>query len=269
MINLSLTTDKLELTTDSAATLDVHASWADYASGSVTPGKTNTAFSSPSTADIVPVPGASTVRNVKKLNIRNKDAALSVTVTVKYNQNGTVFELFKTILSPGDVLVYTEQLDFYVITGTAKLNAMLVVTNDYVNATTSFTDITGLTIGLKSGKKYVFMAELIHINDSTTTGSQFGYNIGAAPTVSIVGTIDTVTPSVTASVHSGGVITARDTAITAQTTGAATQRLAHIAGYIQPSADGTFAMRGKSEVAVAAGLTVKAGSFLHIRETDN
>ena len=37
-------------------------------------------------------------------------------------------------------------------------------------------------------------------------------------------------------------------------------------GYINPSASGTFVIRGKSEVAVAAGLTVRQGSWLHIWE---
>ena len=35
------------------------------------------------------------------------------------------------------------------------------------------------------------------------------------------------------------------------------------------AADGTFAVRCASEVAVAAGLTVKAGSWLRLWETDN
>lgn len=45
--------------------------------------------------------------------------------------------------------------------------------------------------------------------------------------------------------------------------------LVKLSGYIQPSANGTFAIRCKSEIAVAAGLTVKAGSWLRIWETDN
>jgi hypothetical protein len=42
--------------------------------------------------------------------------------------------------------------------------------------------------------------------------------------------------------------------------------LAILSGYINPSAAGTFAVRGQSEVAVAAGLTVKKGSWLHLFE---
>jgi hypothetical protein len=65
-------------------------------------------------------------------------------------------------------------------------------------------------------------------------------------------------------VHSAGVTTAHDSAITAQTTGSTSSRLAIIAGYIQPSADGTFSMRATSEVTVANGLTVFAGSWLRV-----
>lgn len=264
MINLVLTTDKLDLVTSAAVNVDVHASWVDLSGTTVTPGKTNTAITTAATTDVVAAPAASTTRNVKTLNVRNKGTA-STDVTVRYNANATIFELHKVALAGGQALEYVEGIGWFVLKDTAKLDVKLRVATDVVNATTSFADITGLTQAVESGKHYNYLAHLYHISNATTTGARFGIN-GPTMTSLIVGTIDTVTASVTASVHSAGVVAALDTAATAQTTGSAAQTLAIVSGWINPSAAGTFAMRLASEVAVASGLTVKAGSWLRLWE---
>ena len=56
MLILALTTDKLQVTTTTAAAISVHASYVDDASGSFTAGKQNTAISSATTTDVVSVP---------------------------------------------------------------------------------------------------------------------------------------------------------------------------------------------------------------------
>lgn len=277
MILLTSTADKLQVITSAAGTVKVQASWADNLSGAVTVGRTNTAaISTATTTDVLASPATSTQRKLKFLSVRNTHASLSQTITIQHTDGTTVEELWVGTLNFGEAVTYGEAAGWQVFDASgcpklaaARLDVKLRVISDVVNATTSFADITGLTTPLLSGKKYCFEAMLIHVNDASTTGSRFGYNIGAAPTASIVSTHDTVTPSVTASAHSAGTITARDTAVTAQTTGSTSQRLAIITGFIQPSADGTFAMRCASEIAVTNGLTVKAGSWLRIWETDN
>lgn len=267
------TTDKVRLVTSAAATIDVHCSYVDASNADPpvikgsTMGRQVTAITTATTTDIVATPGAGVVRNVKAIFVRNKHASLSCDVTVLIDVSATQYELHKASLAAGETLEYVEGVGFFTLRPSAKFERLLVMSADYTNATTSFTDITGLTIAVESGKTYAVEANLIHQNDATTTGSQFGIN-GPSMTYNIVATIDTVTPSVTASAHSAGATTALDTAITAQTTGATSNRLAIIAGTIIPSAAGTFAMRGKSEVAVAAGLTVRRGSWLWIRESD-
>lgn len=262
------TTDKIQIITSAVCDLDVVASYIDRDTTSFAVEAASTTYTNITTAtttdNIVAVAPAGKVRNVKALNIRNVTTT-PVDVTILIDVSATDYELYKITLTAGQTLQYVDEKGFEVVAAQAYLNRTFMVTgSDYVNATTGFTDITGLTCPLLSGVFYNFEAYLIHANDANTTGSRFGYNIGAAPTTAIVGTIDTVTPSVTASAHSAGVITARDTAVTAQTTGNTGNRLAIITGMIQPSADGTFAMRGASEVAVAAGLTVRIGSWLHI-----
>lgn len=117
MLILSATTDKIQVITSAAAAIDVHASYADLSAGAVSPNRQNTAITTATTTDVVAAPAASTQRNVKTLHIRNKDAVNPSDVTVQFNQNATLFELFKATLRPGDVLEYIEGIGFFVITG--------------------------------------------------------------------------------------------------------------------------------------------------------
>lgn len=121
MLNLALTTDKLQLTTSAAVTVDVHTSFADLSGTTVTPGKQNTAITTAATTDIVAAPAASTVRNVKTINIRNKHATSSVDVTVIFMQNITAFELHKVTLKAGEVLKYVEGNGWFTIGASAVL----------------------------------------------------------------------------------------------------------------------------------------------------
>lgn len=268
-IFLADTNDKFQLITSAAATVDVVASGADLSGTTVTPFKQLTAITTAATTDVVAVPGASTVRTLITLFIRNKDASVTTDVTFQYLDNATAYQIHKVTLAPGEMLQYIDKLGWFHVKPTSKLFKNLrVAGSDYVNATTSFTDITGLSTAVESGKHYCFEAHLYHINDATTTGSQFGVN-GPSMTTVRIANIEVVTPSATAAALSAGTATALDTAASVDTTGAVSVRLAILSGYFNPSAAGTFVIRGKSEVAVAAGLTVKVGSWLQIWEADN
>lgn len=267
------TADKIQAVTSSTSALDVHVSYMD-ASNAVPPvvqgdtmGRQNTAISSATTTDICAGPASSEVRNVKTIHVRNKGAAAN-DVTILYDQAGTDFELFKATLSSGDMLEYVEGIGWFVVT-TAKIDVKLrVAGSDVVNATTSWADVTGLTHPVESGKHYNFLAHLYHIGNATTTGARFGIN-GPSMSGMRVNGIGTVTGSVTAAALSAPTadVTAVDTAAQgAQTTGAATVVVDIISGWLNPSAAGTFAVRCQSEVAVAAGLTVKVGSWCRLWE---
>ena len=109
MLILTNTTDKLQLTTGTAADVDVHVSYTDAPtpitpSSNATPGRTNTAITTAATTDILAAPAASTVRNVKTIHVFNKDTADSTDVTVIYDQNATDFMLHKANLAPGEAL---------------------------------------------------------------------------------------------------------------------------------------------------------------------
>ena len=268
MIFLPLTTDKIELVTSAASTVDVNVNFVDAAAATLVPsaaGKQNTAIVTAATTDILASPGASTTRTLKQMTARNKDASLSNDLTVRYNANGTTYELHKVTLLAGQTLEYIEGVGFFTLKPAAGLDVLKIMPNDTTHATAAtFADITGLTQPLLSGLKYSVLTCLFHTNNASTTGSQFSYNIGAAPTAALFGNYSAVTNSVTAGVMSTGTATARDTAITAQTTGQTATGITIIGGFIQPSADGTFAMRATSEVTVASGLVVKAGSWMRL-----
>lgn len=279
MLLLTSTTDKIRLTSASVANLEVHASFVDFLAGAATPGRTNTLISSITTTDIVASPAASTVRNVKLISVRNAHASTSNLITIVHTDGTNVISLWSGTLLAGESIVFAaEGMGWQYLDSAgnpklaaSKLNVMLRVTADVVNATVAFIDITDLTVALLSGHKYSFEAHLYHQTNATTTGAQFGVNIGAAPTLLNVAAIQQITSVVTGGAWgSGNMVTARDTAAVAETTGpGAANMLAIVSGFIIPSADGTFAMRCASEVAVAAGLTVKAGSWLHVVEATN
>ena len=271
MLNLVLTTDKLQLVTSAAVTVDVHASFADLSGTTVTPGKQNTAISTAATTDIVASPGASTVRNVKTLHIRNKHASSPVDVTVVYDANATDYELHKATLNAGNMLEYVEGLGFFTVAPVLGETFDRRVTADFVSAVTSFADVTGLTCPVTSGKHYRLEAHMYHFQNAATTGARFAFG-GVAMTAMRAQALIVETGSVAAAVMNANIadVTAVDTAIVATTDGnITTPVLSIISGWFNPSASGTFAFRAASEVAVAAGLTIKQGSWMTVKETDN
>lgn len=278
MLLLTSTTDKIQVVTDAAVTLDVHASWLDYASPTFTPGRTNSAISTATTTDVIGAPAASTTRNAKELNIRNTHASTPVGVTVQHvASGGTAVQLFKCSLNAGEELTFVDGIGWQrfdatgalvTIAGIKPIRTLRVTADQAFAAAVTLADITDLTCPVSAGKKYAFEICLFTTNNASTTGSQFAVN-GPAATDIIVGELGAVTNSVTAVALGGGTATAINTVIVGQTTGQTAVGLHHIMGQYTPSADGTFAVRATSEIAVAAGLTVKKGSWLRIWEIDN
>lgn len=114
MILLTTTSDKLQVVTGQARTVDVHASYMDYNGTTVTPDRKNTAITLATTTDIVAAPGASVQRNIKTLHIRNKDVS-SADVTVQHTDGTTVVELHKVTLQAGEMLQYIDGVGFLLL----------------------------------------------------------------------------------------------------------------------------------------------------------
>jgi hypothetical protein len=106
MLLLASTSDLVRVITSAAVTVDVHASWIDFASGTNTPGRQNTAITTATTTTIVPSPGSSVVRNAKLISIRNRSTTATVGITVTHTDGTTSVELFSATLGPGQALAF-------------------------------------------------------------------------------------------------------------------------------------------------------------------
>jgi hypothetical protein len=269
MLIQSLTTDTITLITDVTCNVDVMTCYIDRNQSNGTVGmadRTLTSIATAATTTIVGAPGASTTRNIKMMSIRNTNAFNSVFATIQYNANGTVYQMHTARLLAGESIEYTEEIGFFKLIDSSRLDRVFVANVDSTFATAAtFADITGLQCPMLSGVTYGFLACVYHIGNATTTGAQFGVKMnGGTPTNLRASIVDPVLGSTSAAVWSAGSTSANDVAMTLQTTGAATLVMGIISGYVTPSADGTFSLRATSEVTVAAGLVVKAGSWLRV-----
>lgn len=111
MLLLTSTSDILRVVTSTAgSSINVHTSWVDNASGTITPGRQNTAaITTAATTTIVPAPGASTQRNVRGVYITNNHATVGTQVTVQHFDGTNSEDLMGVTLSPGENLVMNEE----------------------------------------------------------------------------------------------------------------------------------------------------------------
>jgi hypothetical protein len=116
MIILGSATDLLQLITDAAVAVDIHASWVDTvtATGAISPSRTNTAVSTAATTTIVASPAAGAQRNVKTLHVRNKGVS-ACGVTVQHTTGAVISQLYKATLNAGGALQMTDQGGFVVL----------------------------------------------------------------------------------------------------------------------------------------------------------
>ena len=107
MINLASTSDVIRVSLPIYAQVACHASWVDLSGTTVTPGRTNTVHATtdtPATATLVAAPAASTVRNVKHLNIVNTSATNTSSITVEHYDGTTAVVLMSVPLAPGETM---------------------------------------------------------------------------------------------------------------------------------------------------------------------
>lgn len=179
MILLTATTDTLDLVSSSAANLDVHVSYMDYNGTTVTPGRQNTAISSAATTDILAAPAGSTQRNAKTINIRNRHATTPNTVTVRFDQNATIFELHSVTLAAGECLEYIEGVGFFVL-GAANPNTAISLASDFGTSSATAAEVTGLTLALPTG---VFTFEYYLLIQTSSGGTAWKCSVNHDGTV--------------------------------------------------------------------------------------
>jgi hypothetical protein len=118
MIILDTATRSLEILLAAVPTtqLPVVACYADNTSTAFTPATTTATTNSSTAVTIVGSPSGSPLpqRVVKFINVFNADTA-AATITIQYNDNGTLQKLVVFTLAAGESLEYSEKGDWYVV----------------------------------------------------------------------------------------------------------------------------------------------------------
>lgn len=274
MLLLASTSDLLRVVTSGAITTDVHASWVDLNGSTVTPGRTNTAITTATTTTVVASPGASTMRTVKTLCVRNKHASSAQTVTVLHSDGTTIVELVQAILSAGDALCYDEHAGFTVrdLYGRVKsrsdglvsasvntINTVVLgsdVTNNNASANT-IADVTALSFAVTAAEKYWFSFVIPYTAAATTTGSRWSITGPGSPTLLHYSS----TYTLTSTSNTFNSATAYDIPAASSASSLTAGNIARIEGFIVPSSNGTVIARFASEVSSSA-IVAKAGATL-------
>lgn len=106
MIQLTTTSEKLQILPGTAGDLDIAADAVDISGTTVTvPTIAPVNLTTTTTTDIVPVPAASTARRIKYLGVRNTHTTVTTTIIIQKVASVTV-ELIKVTLLPGWELIY-------------------------------------------------------------------------------------------------------------------------------------------------------------------
>lgn len=292
MVLLESSTDKLQIITASAGTINVYACFVDSDNSNppVIQGSsdwtTNTAtISTATTTDIVAVAGASKKRNVKYLEVFNNHASVANVCTVQHTDGTTVEPLWKGTLLPNECVVldaiggwthYDSNMTPYSQVPVGAVTVALM-TADVTTSSTTPAALTTLTKALSPGT-YTFRYSLRYQAAATTTGIKISSNF-TGTTTSLVANltgIDTTAANSSgnnsqAMVTAGGGVVFGFSQRAASTAGGMTTAgvdtinvdcLVLVDGLIVVTVAGNLEIYYGSEVAAAT--TMKAGSALVI-----
>lgn len=285
MIILTNTTDKIQVKLDATVTttqLKCFVSYRETTTTSITPKRNVLNTNNTTYVDLVPSPASSTQRIVDYINVFNDDT-VNATVTIIFNDNGGIYELFVVTLAPNEKIEYQEGQGFRVLTSVGSVKTSMsqganpvssalqvqTTSTDVVNnnaVANTIADITGLSFAVTNGNRYYFKFVINYAAAATTTGARFSINGPASPysvcylsEYSLAATTTTRNPN----------NIAYDLPAASNTSSGQANvfggNTAIIEGYIIPSADGIVIGRFASEVANSA-ITVKTGSVVYYQQ---
>ena len=275
MIILTNTTDKIQVKLGSTVTttqMRCFASYRDTTTTSIVPERNVLNTNNTTYVDLVGSPAASTQRIIDYISIYNSDSG-NETVTISFNDNGTLYELFVTTLAPGEKIEYQEGLGFKVMSNAGSLKTSLnqgnnpasstlnavILGTDVINnnaVANSIQDITGLSFPVLANKSYYFKFYINYSAALTTTGSRFSIS---GPSFTSLCFMSEYSLAATTTTRNANVIAYDLPAASNATSGQLVGNNAVIEGFIIPSVDGTVIARFASEV-LSSAITAKAGS---------
>lgn len=275
MIILSQTTDNLQVVLAGNITtnhLQCTAFWRDVTATAYTPGRSLAVTNNTTDVNLVAAPAASTQRIIDFLSVYNADT-VNATVTVKIDDSGAEYILWRGILATGETLQYNDKTGFTVLTiaGAVKQSQMLGANNAVINTlnvsvmssnvvnnnatANTIASVTGLSFPVTSGEMYWFEFVIPYTAAATTTGSRWSINGPGSPTLLNYRSEYTLTAT-SMTVNSA---TAYDIPAASNASSLTTGNVATIWGYITPSSSGDVTARFASEIANSA-ITALAGA---------
>lgn len=214
MLILDATTDNVQAVLGgSVATNQAQcvSTWRDIKSdGTFTPGRTVVNTNNTTDVNIVPAPGASTQRVVDTVSIYNNDTA-AVTVTVKFDANGTEYIYRKVTLQAGESLEYQEGAGWNVIAASGVRRTQVILPSvcsslmtaphfSTANLTTAKTITSGSSFALYFGRAPRSLSSVqirlrVTTAMATITWGEVALakgtpNLGGNPTLTVVGYAD-------------------------------------------------------------------------------
>jgi hypothetical protein len=284
MIVLSQTTDKIQVVLAGAVATNQAqciASWRDITSAPTYTGGRSVANTNGTTdVDLIASPASSTQRIIDYIGIYNNDTA-TVTLTVKFDANGTDYIVWRGSLATGEHLEYENGKGWTVKTAgglikTLQSQSISTVLNDLNttilgtdvinnNATANtIADVTGLSFPVVAGELYWFRFDIVYDAAATTTGSRWSINGPGSPTRLCY--TSEYSLAATTTTRNANNISYDLPAASNATSGATAGNQAVITGIIQPSSNGNVIARVASEVSASA-ITAKAGSRVQWQRT--
>lgn len=279
MLLLASSSDKIQLVTGSAGDIDVHASWVDNASGTITPGRTNVSPATATTTDIVAAPAGGAIRNVKTLNLRNSHASNANAVTVQHTDGTTVAILFNATLAAGELLTYVEGIgwDIYASDGSHKAQSARMIFKaisaddaggqNIATAQPWFPTTGAVTV--LAATSYFFEGILRWTRAAGTTSHTTGLGFGGTATLT---NIDYVAQTRTGDVNTApgagdiylAIQSAANTQVKAASTSATEDFLCEINGIVRINAGGTFVPQFTFSAAPGGAPTIKRGTYFRM-----
>lgn len=111
-MTMLLSTDKIQVVTSAAVTVDTHASGVDWTISNSTSAvfpPINKHITTATTTDVVDAPASGKERTLKLLTVKNIHASSSNTITVLFVAASGTVETVKCTLKPGEMLVFNER----------------------------------------------------------------------------------------------------------------------------------------------------------------
>jgi hypothetical protein len=281
MIILTNTTDKIQVklgTTVTTTQLRCFASYRDTTTTSISPLRNVLNTNNTTNVDLVGSPASSTQRIVDYISIYNSDTG-NETVTISFNDNGTLYELFVATLASGEKIEYQEGLGFKVMSNAGSVKTSVnqgnntlsssmtsvVLGSDVINnnaVANTIQDVTGLSFPVNSGQRYYFKFIINYSSAAAANGSRWSIN---GPSFSDLSYTSAYALTVTTQSLNHGVNTYDTPAGANATTPSLTGNISIIEGFLTASASGTVIARFASELANTA-ITAKAGSVVYYQQ---